>query len=257
MKKILLSFLALIALPLVMVAQDELPFTDSVTQVSLAFPKGSKIKTFSSFKKAEVQLKRSFLMVYSMKSTDGKQFTWKKLNEFDDNARYGTLLRSERIDDSLDAWVRYYSTPNGKTNSVTAITLVRGNDYAFYMAETAANESLLSTTAILQTAQFPQSVAPKKETKLHAWVKWGVFLFLLFFAVIAFPLLKKMSTAGFVVVAVLETLALVAWCVFFLQMGWSSLWLVLVAAGEYTVVGVTDSWKDAFNEIWKAISNGL
>lgn len=254
MRSFLLTLCGALCLSLSIMAEQPV-FVDSLTKVTLPLPEKSNVTRFASFKKAEVDLPKSYLFIYSMKNEKNEKFSWERINQFDEKEKYGTLLRSQRFNEQIEGWVRYYQTPDKKKPYISCVTLVRGDNYAFYMVEAAYNEADLLTLSILENAIFPHSkqLVPEKD---H-WILWVALLILFLLPILAFPLLKKLSDGAFWCIAILSVVLAVVAC--FLLEGWSWLMLFvpLIIGLVYLGVSCTDSWGELVKLVFKNIADNV
>lgn len=236
-------------------AQDVMAYeyTDSLTGITLTLPEGAGIEHKQGFQRARVEFEKSYIDIYSMKSQNNTQFSWERVNSFDDNRKYGELARYERMPNGIDGWIRYYSAKDKRgRHYTTCVVLARGENYAFYMTESAYNEEELSIIDILETASFPTEFN-KKKSLVPGWLAWTMYVLIVFSQVIFFPLFKKVPNRTYIVIAILTVIAALLWSAFILDMGWTS---VLIAIGCAAFWGITyncDSWKDAFEKIMNEI----
>ena len=147
-------------------------YTDSLTSITLTLPDSADIEHKQGFQRARIKLEKSDIDIYSMKSQNGTQFSWERVNSFDDNRKYGELVRYERMPNGIDGWIRYYSAKDKRGRQyTTCVVLLRGKNYAFYMTESVYNEEDLSITDILETASFPTEFN-KKKILVPSWLAW-------------------------------------------------------------------------------------
>lgn len=252
MKKSYIISILIVLSSVVVLAQDNVVFTDSLTGVQLCFPQGTNVKKSNGFKRAEADLGTSYVSLYAMKSADGKQFSWSRINEFDRDDKFGSLLKSERVSDDVDGWVRYYQTRGKRKDYISCVTLIRGKEYAFYILETAYQQENLQTPIILQTAQFPKAPAPL--TGISYLIVWIVAGALFLFPLIFFPWLKKLSNKVYLILAILEIAVFCIWCVTMMDFGWIT---ILLAGGPFVgflLVSLTDSWWEAIAKFFENLS---
>jgi hypothetical protein len=102
MRSFLLTLCGALCLSLSIMAEQPV-FVDSLTKVTLPLPEKSNVTRFASFKKAEVDLPKSYLFIYSMKNEKNEKFSWERINQFDEKEKYGTLLRSQRFNQHMTA----------------------------------------------------------------------------------------------------------------------------------------------------------
>lgn len=255
MKKLFTTILLGLSVILGTYAQNHVTFRDSLTNVTLQFPEGTKITHQNGFHRATAVLEKTDVKIYSMKSDNGKQFTWDQVNNFDSKDAYGKMLRYERTEDKLDGWIRYYTnkTKQGR-EYVTCVVLVRGHDYAFYLTEAAYKEEFLSIPGILDSADFPKATS-KTRTKQFNWFAWIVEAILTFFSVIFFKTTKKMSDTLLWIIGISTVAGATLWGVMVLNMGWSTLFVTIIAAASWGVTSGSESRWDAINVILKNIGD--
>lgn len=236
-------------------AQNTVEFIDSLTKVTLQLPEGCKVIRHQGFHNATVELEKSDIKIYSMKSSNGQQYSWDQVNNFDSKDAYGKMLRYERTEDKLDGWIRYYTnkTKQGR-EFVTCVVLVRGHDYAFYLTEAAYKEEFLSIPGILDSADFPKATS-KTRTKQFNWFAWIVEAILTFFSVIFFKTTKKMSDTLLWIIGISTVAGATLWGIMVLNMGWSTLFVTIIAAASWGVTSGSESRWDAINFILKHIGD--
>lgn len=228
-------------------------YTDSLTSITLTLPDSADIEHKQGFQRARIKLEKSDIDVYSMKSQNGTQFSWERVNSFDNNRKYGELVRYERMPNGIDGWIRYYSAKDKRGRQyTTCVVLLRGKNYAFYMTESVYNEEDLSITDILETASFPTEFK-KKKILVPSWLAWTIYALLAFSQVIFFPLLKKVSKRTYIVIAIFAVIAALLWSVFILDKGWFAILIALGCAACWGITYNCNSWKEAFEKIMNAI----
>ena len=230
-------------------------FIDTLTQISIKLPDNAKIERLNKFKKADITLEKSFLCVYSMKSQSHKQFTWNEVNNFDSKNAYGSMLKYERLGETIDGWIRYYSqkAKNGK-DIINCIVLVRGKDFAFYITETAYNEQNLQLPQIVKEISFDNAKKKKALSKERQRMGWIVGAFLFFINIIFFPILKRLSERTYIIIAVISIIAFLLWNLFVLNLGWEAPLIALGSAGCWAITFACDSWGEALRKILNAIN---
>ena len=236
-------------------AQENGTFKDDVSYATFPIPEKSKVKHHNGFHKATIELEKTNIEVYSMKNEEKKKYTWDQVNNFDANNKYGTLLKYERMPDNIDGWIRYYSAKTKRGESyVTCVVLVRGNDYAFYMTESAYKESDLSITGILEKISFANATMEKKKSKAYNWFIIIVAVALGGISLIFFTSVKKMTEKKYTILAVIMTIATSLWCYFVLKTGWVSTIFVAIFSGAcWILVRMCNSRREAFDKLMNEI----
>lgn len=234
-------------------------FTDSLTSVQLYFPKYTEFKnvSFKAFKKATAVLEKSYISIYSMKNPEGEQYSWIRINEFDDKDQYGHLIKSEKIKDVAEGWFRYYQneTKNGKTY-ITCVTLIRGNIYAFYLVETAYKEEFLSSKKVVTSSVFPNSKSPdRKRTNTMSDIDWGIFCIILLSGLCFWKVKSTMSDSIKLILVVLSSAILVVYLIFYVWLTiWSSIFLGFLNGAFWFICLFSKSWSDFFNSLEKTLN---
>lgn len=163
-------------------------FHDSVTNVQIFIPDSCKTKFFKSseFRKFYAEWAHNALSYYSMKDPKGKLISWQRINNFDNNGKFGRYLGTEKIEGTgLEGWYRYYE----HKNFINCITILRGKDYVCYLYETAPSKKELIMPTIIKQSSF---VEKPKWRKLLDYAKlnyaenafylfWGALLFMVLF----------------------------------------------------------------------------
>lgn len=185
-------FLILISLSAWGQVNEEVFFTDSLTAVHLVFPANTKLQNISTtaFKKGVAVMDKTDIFIYSMKNSAGGQYAWERINEFDKNSKYGSLIRSEKINNTAEGWHRYYKDKTKKgIDYITCVTLVRGSNYALYMVESAFQEEHLKSKTITTASVFP--IIEKKETKRTtnlSGLNWIIITIIFFSVFVLWPI---------------------------------------------------------------------
>lgn len=246
---IALSFIAFLNVH----AGNHIEYKDSITNVILQLPEGSEVIPEKGFQRATISLDKTDIKIYSMKSEDGKQFSWAQVNNFDSNDEYGKLIRYERISEKCDGWIRYYAdkTKQGR-DYVTCVALVRGQDYAFYMTEAAYREENLSMRSILEGAIFPKATT-KVKSKTFVWFAMILEFILVFFGVIFFRTIKKMPVTVFWIAAIVTVIGSILSGVLFLGYGWRSIFAAFLCACSWKIASASDSRWSAITKVAKHI----
>ena len=73
-------------------AQNYVTFKDSLTNVTLQFPEGTKINHHKGFHRATAVLKKTDIKIYSMTSDNGSMFSWEQVNNFDSKKSFLSKL---------------------------------------------------------------------------------------------------------------------------------------------------------------------
>ena len=136
-------------------------FTDSITGVTLNLPDSAVIKESSkvAYKKLSVELPGgAYLSAYSVRNPNDETYTWSYMNDFDKS--YGTPFKKEKLSGDVDGWRRIYGfkTADG-TPYVRCVTLIRGENYAFYIEENALSVDKLISPELVQNSVFPATVS--------------------------------------------------------------------------------------------------
>lgn len=252
MRKLLTCMLLSIATGLFVHAQNTVEFIDSLTKVTLQLPEGCKVIRHQGFHNATVELEKSDIKIYSMKSSNGQQYSWDQVNNFDSKDTYGKLLKYERTEDKVDGWVRYYTnkTKQGR-DYITCVVLVRGKDYAFYMTESAYKEEYLSIISVLDSASFPKSTAKVMRTKWFKWFSWVVEVFFILFNLLFFNTIKKMKKSTYWITFTIILAGAILWSVIFLNARWGSLFNGLLCALSWWVASECKDRGEAFEKVSK------
>lgn len=255
MRRIFTTILLSLSMILGAYAQNHVTFKDSLTNVTLQFPEGTKINHHKGFHRATAVLKKTDIKIYSMTSDNGKMFSWEQVNNFDSKNTFGKMLRYERMENKLDGWIRYYSdkTKQGR-EFITCVVLLRGHDYAFYLTEAAYKEENLSLPQILDSAEFPKATT-KTRTKGFNWFAGIVEAFLTFFSVIFFKTTKKMSDVIYWIFCISTIAGATLWSILVMNWGWSSIFVAIVAACTWGVSYGAESRWEAIKFIMKNISD--
>lgn len=233
---------------------EKVIFTDSVTSVQLFFPQHTEFKNISniSFRKGTAILKESNISIYSMKSPEGKQYSWTRINEFDNNAQYGHLIRKEKIKDSPEGWFRYYQneTKDGE-KYITCITLIRGDVYAIYLVESALKEEYLSSKEVVASSFFPNSTGVNKTRKDSLSTKdWIIVIVSLLCGLCFWNLKQKMSNTIKIPLILLSGIAIFIYLHFF---AWVGIWTSCCTSITIILFWVLCFYSKSWNDFWKHI----
>ena len=236
-------------------AQENGTFKDDVSYATFPIPEKSKVKHHNGFHKATIELEKTNIEVYSMKNEEKKKYTWDQVNNFDANNKYGTLLKYERMPDNIDGWIRYYSAKTKRGESyVTCVVLVRGNDYAFYMTESAYKESDLSITGILEKISFANATMEKKKSNTYYWFVIIVTALLGGIPLIFFSAVKKIPEKKYIILAVIMTIIISLWSLIVAKFGWIGTIFIAIFTGVcWGLVRMCNSRREAFNKLMDEI----
>lgn len=252
-------FLFFIGLSCMVQANRQVVFIDSLTASKFYFPLNTKITDISyvSFKKCVAVLQKSDIYIYSMKNPEGEQYSWTRINEFDKNKQYGSLIRTEKIGNMLDGWYRYYQnkTKNGK-EYITCVTLIRGNVYAIYLVESAYNEGDLRSKEVVAASVFSKGGKGnrRKEPKGSEWLIIGVANLV---ALCFWKLRSKLKNRLKIILISISGTILFVYLVY---IAWLEVWPFSIGSVFFNVVFwstclYAKSWDDFWNRLEKFFSN--
>lgn len=240
-------------------ANRQVVFTDSLTASKFYFPLNTKLTDISyvSFKKCVAVLQKSDICLYSMKNPEGEQYSWTRINEFDKNERYGSLIRTEKIGNMLDGWYRYYQnkTKTGK-GYITCVTLIRGNVYAVYLVESAYKEEDLKSKEVVAASVFSKVKKNnrRKEPKGSEWFVIGAI------NLVALCFWKLRSKLNDCLKIILISVSGAVLFVYLVYIAWLEVWPFSIGSVLFNVVFwsaclYAKSWDDFWNRLEQVFSN--
>ncbi len=248
-------FLLLISLSSMGQTKDSVCYTDSLTNVQIYFPSGTILQDISNrtFRKCIAVMEKSDISVYSMKSSNGKQYSWSRINEFDQNSRYGTLVHSRKIKNAAEGWHRYYTNKTKKGREyITCVTLIRGDRYAVYMVESAFNQNDLNSEEVTSLSTFPiktkKSNARTNQLLLKNWIVVGIIML---FGLCFWKWREKMSDTLKLILICLATLAMLIYLLFIVRYTIAmSICFTVITPAVWAACLYAESWSD----LWLIIS---
>lgn len=250
MKRVLLTAI-LVSLAFCTYAQKVNEYTDSLTKVKLYFPAEVKIEKMVGFKKAEIETEKTIINIYSMLNQKGQKYTWDEVNDFDSQNAYGEIIRYERAPEELDGWIRYYRDKTKKgTPFTTCVILIRGNDYAFYMTESAYDEADLSIVEVLQTAEFPKRIKASTPFKLF---KWTFALILIILPFLFFKKVKRLKNNIFWRVAIVNMACTSGFYILTTGVDWGAFFALVFSGAAWYVTHENDSCEAAVDKLVRMI----
>jgi len=207
-----------------------------------------------NYRKAYILTPASAVSIYSMPNPDDKPFTWARINQFDADGKYGTLVKKHKLE-NVEGWIRYYENTDKKGRAfIDCITLVRGNAYALYLRESAYKVESLVTPAMIEKTQFGQidGVWIRNDGSL-TWKFWVFSVLIVALAGVAKLIFGREITTGTVVMGVISVIAYGAGLYFWMLYKLSiTLWSMFVVAGIWLGISISSTWSDFFRFVEKA-----
>lgn len=235
---------------------SEVSVTDALSGTVFKFPEGCKQDSSDvNFEKAMLFTPKTVVSVYSMPHPDDKTFTWKRINEFDANNKYGTLIKKTKLD-NVDGWIRYYnSTDKQGRQVISCVTLIRGNAYALYLLETAYEVADCVTPAIVASTEFKNIGGRRIENDGSLTLTfWIVTLITVLLSGVGKLIFGREPSAGIAIMGVITVIAYALGLFFWLHygIGTTILWLVLTSCVWIGVI-TASTWTEFFNFLQKAL----
>lgn len=257
--KLVISLFIFWGFSCMMQANRQVVFTDSLTASKFYFPLNTKLTDISyiSFKKCVAVLQKSDICIYTMKNPEGEQYSWTRINEFDKNERYGSLIRTEKIGDMLDGWFRYYQNKTKKGKEfITCVTLIRGNVYAVYLVESAYKEEDLKSKEVVTASVFSKVKKSyrRKEPRGCEWLVIGVINLV---ALCFWKLRSKLNNRLKIILISISSAVLFVYSVF---IAWLEIWpfsigIVLFDVVFWSACLYAKSWDDFWNRLEQVFGN--
>lgn len=208
------------------------------------------------YKKAMIYTENTAISIWSVSNPEEKPFTWKKINEFDSNNRFGVMTIQEKLENA-EGWLRYFNY-NEKNNKqcVYCVALIRGNTYALYVVESAFSAEQLTIPELIKNTDFDKiDKRVANEGKPLSTEFWLVLLAGAVLAGLAKLLFRNNDGVFFTcgIITLLGVAATLYWGLYY-SLGTSLLWLFLLLC-FWSGVWVAKSWTDFYNFIVKIIEN--
>ncbi len=258
--KIILLWTIFISLSLAGQTNEEVIFTDSLTSAKIIFPSNTKLEEISyiSFKKCVAVLDNSDIIVYSMKNTNKEQYSWTRINEFDKESKYGKIIRSVKVQNKTEGWHRYYQNRTKKgLDYVTCVTLIRGNEYALYMVESAYEEEDLKSEEVTASSIFPGvKVKIKKRTGRFSEVNWAIIMIITLSAFCFWSVKKNISNKVKIILIFISTLLITVYLLCFTKFAIiPSIILMIINGSLWYACLFSESWSEFWSWIDIIIKN--
>ena len=238
---------------------SRLNLTEPISKTVITIPEGEVVDSaLNKFEKFKVYTPSSVLSIFSMENPENEPFSWKRINEFDKNKKYGSLISKERLDGNTDGWVRYYSTKNDSGQDlINCVSLVRGNGYALYILETAYDKAGLVSPAIIKATEFkPITDHRVNNDGEFTWRMWAVLAGIIVFALLLKFVQKGLSDAFLIILSVIVLGGLFCGMYFYAKFSFSiSTTTTGIVAGLWIFILLTSSWKEAGKSLENILSN--
>lgn len=238
---------------------SRLDLTEPISKTVITIPEGEVMDSaLNKFEKFKVYTPSSVLSVFSMENPENEPFSWKRINEFDKNKKYGSLISKERLDGKTDGWVRYYSTKNDSGQDiVNSVSLIRGNGYAIYILETAYDKAGLISPAIVKATDFkPITNHRVNNDGEFSWKMWSILVGIIVFALLLKFVQKRLSETFLIILSVIVLGGLFCGMYFYAMFSFSiSATTTGIIAGIWIFILQTSSWKDAGKSLENILSN--
>lgn len=238
---------------------SELKFRDPVSGTELLLPRAQIIKYDSlAYQKAVIYTENTAVYIYSMPNQDDRPFSWKEVNKFDENNKFGTLARQEKLPDA-DGWLRFYESYDKKYNRKLyyAVSLVRGDSYALYVSECSYSTEDFVTPGIIKATVFPKTESRRVNNDGKLTVTfWIVIAVCLLIAAISKWFFGKEPCPGIVVVGAISLIAvfIVLYWVLMYSLSTSLLWVFLLSMVWLGII-MSSTWTEFYNFVTKALEN--
>lgn len=231
--------------------------TEPITKTIINIPNCEVVdSSLHKFEKFKVNTPASVIKVYSMENPENEPFTWKRINEFDKNRKYGYLESKERLDGDTDGWIRYYSSTDESGKAIiNCVSLIRGNGYAIYILETANDKTGLMSPAIVKATEFkPITDHRVNNDGKFGWKSWCVFIGIILLSLLIKPIQKRLSDTILVVLSVIVLGGLFCGMYFYAKFSFGiSIGTSIVVGTLWIVILCASSWSD----FWRILDNVL
>ncbi len=208
------------------------------------------------YRKALIYTKNTAISIWSAPNPEKKPFSWKKINEFDSNNRFGTITFQEKMKNA-EGWIRYYNFIDKKNKQwAYCVALIRGNNYALYLVESALKADQLTIPQLLENTDLGEiDKRAVNEGKPLSFKFWLAILTGVILAGLA-KLLFRNRDGVFLTCGIVTALALTAtlYWVLYCTIGVSLLWGFLLICVWFGV-WAAKSWTDFYNFIVKILEN--
>lgn len=239
---------------------SDIEFKEPVSGVTFKIDASTMVESSRyDYRKALIYTDSTAISIWSVPNPDEQPFSWKKINEFDANNRFGVMTIQERID-KVDGWIRYYNyTDKQNKHWYYCVALVRGNTYALYLVE-----SRLKTTKMdMPPMTIPQLISKtdfgemdkralneKKSLEGDFWLIMFVGAFLSGLAKLFF---RKQNGAFWTcgIITILIVIFMLYWILFY-SISTVLLWSFLLIC-FWLLVWLSETWMDFYNLIVKAL----
>ena len=236
---------------------SDISLTEPITKTVIRIPNSEVVDSaLHKFEKFKVNTPTSVIKIFSMENPENVPFTWKRINEFDKNRKYGYLESKERLDGDTDGWIRYYSSKDESGNSIAnCVSLIRGNGYAIYILETANDMAGLVSPAIVKATEFkPITDHRVNNDGEFGWKSWCVFIGIILLSLLIKPIQKRLSDIVLVVLSVIVLGGLFCGMYFYAKFSFGiSIGTSIVVGTLWTVILCASSWSD----FWRILNNVL
>lgn len=228
----------------------EVIVTDAVSGTMIKFPKAYKLDSSDvNFEKARLYTPKSVVSVYSMPHPDDMAFTWKRVNEFDANNKYGIMLKKSKLE-NVDGWVRYYSSTDKQGRPIIKCAiLIRGNAYALYVLETAYEIDDCVSPSIIASTEFKKIKGKRIENDGSlTFTFWVITLIAMLSSGLGKLIFGRKISASICIMGGAVVVAYALGLFFWLSYGiGTTLFWTCVTASMWIGVILASSWSDFFN----------
>ena len=236
-----------------------LELVDPISKTVIRLPKGELMDSSQNkFQKYKVYTPSSVLSVFSMENPENEPFSWNRINEFDKNKKYGSLMSKEKLDGKTDGWIRYYSTKSDSGQDiVNCVSLIRGNGYALYILETAYDKVGLVSPTIVKATEFkPITDHRVNNDGVFTWKMWAVLVGIIVFALLLKFIQKSISEMFLIILSVIVLGGLFCGMYFYAMYSFSiSATTTGIIAGVWIFILLTSSWKEAGKSLENILKN--
>ncbi len=235
---------------------SEVSVRDALSGTVFKFPEGCKQDSSDvNFEKAMILTPKTVVSIYSMPHPDDKTFTWKRINEFDANNKYGTLIKKTKLENA-DGWIRYYNSTDKRGRQViSCVTLIRGNAYALYLLESAYELADCVTPAIVASTDFKDIDGKRIENDGSLTMTfWIVTLIAVLLSGLGKLIFGREPSAGIVIMGAVTIVAYALGLFFWLNygIGTTLLWAFITTCVWFGVV-MASTWTEFFDFLQKAL----
>lgn len=236
----------------------ELSYTEPISGTTFVFPEASLQESSSiNFQKAYIKTPHSYISVWSMPNPEDQMFTWKRINEFDANNRFGVFQKRDKLTNA-DGWIRYYSSTDKKGKPyISCLTLVRGNAYALYVLESALSLESCITPEIVSKTEF-REIKGKRISNDGTLTStyWALMIGAILIGGLCKWIFRKGSDWPIVVIGAVTVLGYALWLYFGLGYSfWIVFWATVIVASVWIAIISSSSWSDFFNFMEKVLNN--